>query len=84
IYSDLNPSLAQREHEAPPSREGVSEASALAHSALKVHDNYLWLDGKYIGSQYMAHPPHETWMGWLVDLLTISTEYTLSFFIHTC
>ena len=26
IYQDLNPSLAQKEHEAPPSREGLSEA----------------------------------------------------------
>ena len=84
IYQDLNPTLAQKEHEAPPSREGLSEASTLAHSALKVNDNYLWLDGRYIGTQYMAQPPHETWMGWLVDLLTLSVEYTLSMFIHTC
>lgn len=84
IYADLNPSLAQREQEAPPSREGVSEASILAQSALKVTDNHLWLDGKFIGTQYMQATPHETWMGWLVDLLTLSVEYTLSMFIHTC
>jgi hypothetical protein len=84
LYADLNPSLAQKESEAPPSREGVAEAACLAHSALKVFDNYIWLDNKYVGTQYMAHPPHETWMGWLVDLLTLSVEYTLSLFIHTC
>ena len=38
--------------------------------ALKVAEEHLWLDGRYIGTQYMAQPPHETWMGWLVDLLT--------------
>lgn len=84
MYADLNPSLAQHQPEAPPSLAGVSEASRLAHSALKVSDNHLWLDGRYIGTQYMAHPPHETWMGWLVDLLTLSVEYTLSLYIHTC
>lgn len=84
LYQDLNPALAQREVDAPPSREGISEASSLAHSALKVYDNYIWLDGRYIGTQYMAQPPHETWMGWLVDLLTLSVEYTLSLFVHTC
>jgi type IV secretory pathway VirB4 component len=84
IYQDLNPSLCQKDHDAPPSRDGISEASTLAHSALKVMDNYLWLDGRYVGTQYMATPPHETWLGWLVDLLTLSVEYTLSMFIHTC
>jgi hypothetical protein len=84
LYSDLNPTLAQREHDAPPSREGYSEASTLAHSALKVFDDHLWLDGKCVGTQYMQQPPHETWMGWLVDLLTLSVEYTLSLFVHVC
>jgi conjugal transfer ATP-binding protein TraC len=84
IYSDLNPRLAQREPDAPPSRPGLAEASCLAGSGLKVKDDYLWLDGRYIATQYMSQPPHETWMGWLVDLLTLSVEYTLSIFIHTC
>jgi conjugal transfer ATP-binding protein TraC len=84
IYSDLNPRLSQREHEAPPSRADLSEASCLAGSGLKVKDEHLWLDGRFIGTQYMVTPPHETWMGWLVDLLTLSVEYTLSIFIHTC
>lgn len=84
IYSDLNPSLYQKDPEAPPSRSNMSEASTLAGSAMKVTDEYVWLDGKYIGTQYMFATPHETWMGWLVDLLTISTEYTLSLFIHQC
>ncbi len=84
IYSDLNPSLYQKDPEAPPSRPNMSEASTLAGSALKITDEYVWLDGKYIGTQYMFATPHETWMGWLVDLLTISTEYTLSMFIHQC
>jgi len=84
IYADLNPSLAQREPEAPPSRPGVSEASCLAGSAMKLADEHIWLDGRYIGTQYMQQTPHETWMGWLVDLLTLSVEYTLSLFVHTC
>ncbi len=84
VYSDLNPSLYEKDGDAPPSRTNVSEASVLAGSALKVTDEYLWLDGKYIGTQYMFAPPHETWMGWLVDLLTLSVEYTLSLFIHQC
>ncbi len=84
IYSDLNPTLYKQDHEAPPSRPDVSEASCLARSALKVTEEYLWLDGRYVSTQYMAEPPHETWMGWLVDLLTLSVEYTLSMYIHTC
>lgn len=82
IYLHLNPTLAESESEAPPSRPGVSEASVLARSGLKVTDNYLWLDGKYVGSQYMQQVPHETWMGWLVELLTLSVEYTVSLYIH--
>jgi len=84
IYCDLNPSLSHRDIEAPPSRPDASEASCLARSALKVTEEHVWLDGKYIGSQYMAETPHETWMGWLVDLLTLSVEYTLSMFVHVC
>jgi conjugal transfer ATP-binding protein TraC len=82
LYNHLNPSLFEDEPEAPPSRPGVSDASVLARSGLKVTDNYLWLDGKYVGSQYMQQVPHETWMGWLVELLTLSVEYTVSLFIH--
>ena len=84
IYSHLNPSLSEAEHDAPPSRPGVSEASVLARSGLKVTDNYLWLDGKYVGSQYMQQIPHETWMGWLVELLTLSVEYTVTMYLHCC
>lgn len=84
IYAHLNPALVETEQEAPPSRPGVTEASTLAHSGLKVTDNYLVLDGKYVGCQYMHQVPHETWMGWLVELLTLSVEYTVSFFIHCC
>lgn len=84
LFADLNPSLSARIPEAPPSVQGVSEASVLSQSALKVTDEYLWLDGKYMGTLYMKQPPHETWMGWLVDLLTLSVEYTLSIFIHNC
>lgn len=84
IYAHLNPSLAESEPDAPPSRPGVTEASVLARSGLKVTDNYLWLDGKYVGCQYMQQVPHETWMGWLVELLTLSVEYTVSMFIHCC
>jgi hypothetical protein len=84
IYSDLNPSLSHRDPEAPPSHPQLSEASCLAGSALKVQNEYLWLDGKYIGTQYMFKMPHDTWMGWLVDLLTLGVEYTMSVFIHQC
>lgn len=84
IYSHLNPTLSADEHEAPPSKPGTTEASILARSGLKVTDNYLWLDGKYVGCQYMQSVPHETWMGWLVELLTLSVEYTVSMFIHCC
>jgi conjugal transfer ATP-binding protein TraC len=84
IYSHLNPSLSESEPEAPPSKPGISEASILARSGLKVTDNYLWLDGKYVGSHYLQQVPHETWMGWLVELLTLSVEYTVTMFIHCC
>jgi conjugal transfer ATP-binding protein TraC len=84
IYADLNPSLAEREHDAPLSREGVSESSLLAGSSMKVTNDHIWLDGRYVATQYLMETPHETWMGWLVDLLTLSVEYTLSMFIHTC
>lgn len=84
IYAELNPSLAQRDPEAPPSHPNMSEASCLAGSALKVQNDYLWLDGKYISTQYLFKMPHDTWMGWLVDLLTLGVEYSLSIFIHQC
>lgn len=84
IYSDLNPSLSHRDPEAPPSHPQLSEASCLAGSALKVQNEHLWLDGKFIGTQYMFKMPHDTWMGWLVDLLTLGVEYTMSVFIHQC
>ena len=47
---------------------------------MKVGDEHLWLDCRYIGTQYLQAAPHETWMGWLVDLLTLSVEYTLSLY----
>ena len=84
VYSHLNPTLAETDQEAPMCRPDQSEASSLARSALKISENYLWLDGKYIGTQYMAETPHETWMGWLVDLLTLSVEYTVSLYVHCC
>lgn len=84
IYSQLNPSLAEREHDAPATRPGQAETSVLARSALKVGEESLWLDGKYVGTQYMAETPHETWMGWLVDLLTLSVEYTMTMYVHMC
>ncbi|HEY9791800.1 MAG TPA: TraC family protein, partial [Candidatus Obscuribacterales bacterium] len=84
IYSHLNPTLSETDFDAPRRRPDQSEASSLARSALKIHDQYLWLDGKYVGTQYMAETPHETWMGWLVDLLTLSVEYSVSMFVHTC
>ncbi|MBX9692668.1 MAG: ATP-binding protein, partial [Cyanobacteria bacterium] len=84
IYADLNPSLVDRDPEAPPSNPHLSEASVLAGSALKVNNEYLWLDGKYIGTQYMFQLPHDTFMGWLVDLLTLGVEYSMSVYIHQC
>lgn len=84
IYTHLNPSLAESDHDAPICRPDQSEASSLARSALKISEEHLWLDGKFVGTQYMAETPHETWMGWLVDLLTLSVEYTVSMFVHCC
>jgi type IV secretory pathway VirB4 component len=82
IYTHLNPTLAESDTEAPVCRPDQGEASSLARSALRINDTNIWLDGKYIGTQYMSETPHETWMGWLVDLLTLSVEYTLSMYIH--
>ena len=84
IYSELNPALVKRDPDAPPSIDGTAEASVLAASALKVSEEYIWLDGRFIGTQYLQQPPREMWMGWLTDLLTLSIEYTLSMFIHKC
>jgi type IV secretory pathway VirB4 component len=84
IYQHLNPTLADSDPEAPMCRPDQSEASAMARSALLKTDEHIKLDGVFVGTQYMAETPHETWMGWLVDLLTLSVEYTLSMFIHTC
>lgn len=84
IYQHLNPNLSQSEPLAPPRRREHSEASTLARSALQVDWNHIKLDQTQIGSLYMAGTPHETWFGWLSDLLTLSVEYTLSIFIHTC
>lgn len=84
IYTHLNPSLSEMDDEAPPTRPGQSESTVLARSALKVGEENIWLDGKYMGTQYMAETPHETWMGWLVDLLTLSVEYTMTMYIHMC
>ncbi|MBI4533981.1 MAG: ATP-binding protein, partial [Candidatus Melainabacteria bacterium] len=84
IYSSLNPTLYHQDGDAPPSKPDVAEASCLARSALKVTEEHLWLDGKFVATQYMAELPHETWMGWLVDLLTLSVEYTVSIFVHVC
>lgn len=82
IYSQLNPGLVQREPNAPKSIEGKSEASILAASSLKVSEQHIWLDGQYVATQSLKQLPQETWMGWLVDLLTLTAPYTLSMFIH--
>jgi type IV secretory pathway VirB4 component len=82
LYSELNPSLAQREPAAPPSVDGKPEAALLAASALKVSEEHIWLDGRYVSTQCLKEVPRMTWMGWLVDLLTISVEFTMSIFIH--
>ncbi len=84
IYCHLNPSLAETDNEAPRCRPEQAEASSLARSALKVSEQSIWLDSKFVGTQYMIETPHETWMGWLVDLLTLSVEYTVSMFVHCC
>lgn len=84
IYANLNPTLSEMDDEAPATRPGQSESSVLARSALRVGEENVWLDGKYMGTQYMAETPHETWMGWLVDLLTLSVEYTMTMYIHMC
>jgi type IV secretory pathway VirB4 component len=84
IYSHLNPTLMQKDAEAPMCRPGQSEASSLSRSALKINNESLWLDGQYVGCQYMSETPHETWMGWLVDLLTLQVEFSVSMFVHIC
>lgn len=84
IYGHLNPTLVEKDPDAPMCRPGQSEASSLSRSALKINNEHLWLDGRYVGTQYMAETPHETWMGWLVDLLTLSVEFSVSLFVHTC
>jgi hypothetical protein len=82
IYAHLNPSLFETDPHAPASSSEQSETTALVHSALNLHDSYIKLDNKFVGTQYLRELPHETWMGWLVDLLTLSVEYSFSFFIH--
>ncbi|MBX9725018.1 MAG: conjugal transfer protein TraC, partial [Candidatus Obscuribacterales bacterium] len=84
IYAHLNPAQSQVDPEAPPSRPGVSESAVLARSRLKVSDNYLLFDGKYVGTQYMQQVPPEALMGWLVAMLDLNVEYTSSLFIHCC
>ncbi|MFN8659919.1 MAG: ATP-binding protein [Candidatus Obscuribacterales bacterium] len=84
IYHHLNPNLSKREPVPPPRSAHNSEASSLARSALSINWNHVKLDNSYIGSLYMAEPPHETWFGWMSDLLTLGVEYTLSIFIHKC
>lgn len=84
IYNDLNPALSEREPEAPISSPGISEASNLARSALEVHRKHLWLDGKYISTHVVSKLPHDIWIGWLVELMSVSVEYTFSIFIHQC
>jgi len=84
IYAHLNPSLTNSESDADaaPSSPGRNETELLARSALKISENHLWLDGKFVGTQYLQHMPQDTWFGWLVDLLTLPSEYSLSFYIH--
>lgn len=83
LYQHLNPNLCQSQP-VPARKTSQSEASTLAQSELSVDWKHVKLDQTYISSLYMADPPHETWFGWLSDLLTLGVEYTLSLFIHTC
>lgn len=82
IYFDLNPTLAQTDAEAPASVNTLPEAASLAGSALKVTDEHLWLDGTYQCTQYLQATPDQSNFGWLVGLLTLSVDHTLSIFIH--
>lgn len=84
VYASLNPSQSEKQSEAPPSNPGHTEASVLARSGLKITDGCLWLDGKFVGTQFLHQIPHETWIGWLVELLSLSVEYTVSIFVHCC
>ncbi len=54
IYSELNPNLAKRQPEPPASHPDLAETSVLAESSLRVADEHLWLDGKFIATQYLA------------------------------
>jgi type IV secretory pathway VirB4 component len=84
IYQHLNPRLSELCSEAPPTSRGNTEACTLARSGLKIDRNNLWLDGTYTATQYLKKTPHETWSGWLVDLLCLNGEYTFSMFAHAC
>lgn len=84
LYRRLNPNLSQVEPEVPDERSNRSEITTLANSALSVHKENLCLDGKICGSFAISKLPHETWLGWLSELMAVNVDYYLSIFIHQC
>ena len=84
IYQHLNPRLSEKDREVPPSVPGVTESCTLARSGLRIQNDHLWLDGAYVGTQYLDKLPPHSWSGWLIELLTINAEYTFSLFVHAC
>ena len=49
-----------------------------------VSDAGLMLGSQRVGTLFVSELPHELWFGWLIDLLIISCNYTISFHIHDC
>ncbi len=84
LFSSLNPGLIERERVVPEPHPEFSECSALARSALEVSDKNLWLDGKFIATHYLKEMPHNVWIGWFIEMMSLPFEYTLSIFIHQC
>ncbi len=84
VFQHLNPQLSEETADAPRSTPLMAEASTLARSALRIHNDHLWLDGTCVATQYLKEPPHETWAGWLVELMCLNAQYTFSLFVHAC
>ncbi|MBX9671497.1 MAG: hypothetical protein K2X93_28170, partial [Candidatus Obscuribacterales bacterium] len=84
LFSTLNPGLTERERALPEPHPEYSECSALARSVLEVSDKNLWLDGKHVATHYLKEMPHNVWIGWFIELMSMPFEYTLSIFIHQC
>lgn len=84
IFQHLNPALSESSPLAPRSTPAVTEASTLARSGLRIERDHLWLDGNFVATQYLKELPHDTWTGWLVELLCLNAQYTLSIFVHAC